>query len=151
MSLHIDETAHVFIAKGNQQQPLTGGVAVACCHDYTVWVEKGDHTYLVKSYPNGWTVNADGDKAFGHADNGAHSMHFHGGIIVANNPPVADADGPYQACAGQAVTFDGSGSYDSDPGDTPQYRWDFDSDGIYNTGWSDSPYVTWNKPNSRRN
>jgi hypothetical protein len=49
-----------------------------------------------------------------------------------NTPPVADAGGPYAGTAGSAITFDGSGSYDSDKGDQiVLYEWDLDYDGKY--------------------
>jgi LysM repeat protein/outer membrane biosynthesis protein TonB len=44
-----------------------------------------------------------------------------------NSPPVADADGPYEAMMGKGqaiVIFDGSGSSDSD-GTIESYEWDF--------------------------
>jgi len=41
-----------------------------------------------------------------------------------NEPPTADAGGPYSAGAGQTITFDGSGSHDPD-GDIDFYRWNF--------------------------
>ena len=41
-----------------------------------------------------------------------------------NEPPVADAGGPYSAGAGQVIVFDGSGSNDSD-GEIDFYRWNF--------------------------
>ena len=51
-----------------------------------------------------------------------------------NNPPVADAGGPYSAEGGQPVAFDGSGSYDPDPeGSIVSYEWDF-GDGSSGTG-----------------
>ncbi|HEC89195.1 MAG TPA: PKD domain-containing protein [Thermoplasmatales archaeon] len=41
-----------------------------------------------------------------------------------NNPPVADAGGPYSAAPDEPITFDGSNSYDSD-GEIKFYRWNF--------------------------
>lgn len=47
-------------------------------------------------------------------------------IIVGapNDPPVADAGGPYGGAVGGAVDFDGSGSFDTD-GSIVAYDWDF--------------------------
>ncbi len=61
-----------------------------------------------------------------------------------NQPPVADANGPYEAYEGSSINFDASGS--SDPNnDDLQYRWDFNNDATWDTDWSDSPYAdyTW--------
>lgn len=64
--------------------------------------------------------------------------------VCANQPPVADADGPYTGYEGSAIVFDASGSYDPD-GDTLSYRWDFENDGTWDTPWSNSPTAshTW--------
>ena len=51
-------------------------------------------------------------------------------VTVSNVPPVADADGPYWAEAGEEILLDGSGSYD--PGnDIVFFEWDFDADGAH--------------------
>jgi hypothetical protein len=64
-------------------------------------------------------------------------------ISVVNRWPIADANGPY-FCSGGEVVFDGSGSYDPDPGETESlvYRWDFDNDGNFDTDWLLDPTAT---------
>lgn len=43
-----------------------------------------------------------------------------------NDPPVAEAGGPYTVSVNQSITFDGSNSYDPDDGDSiTSYKWDF--------------------------
>ena len=60
-----------------------------------------------------------------------------------NNPPIADAGGPYIGFEGSPVIFDASGSYDPD-GDTLVYNWDLDDDGFMEFRfWLDSPFVEW--------
>ena len=51
-------------------------------------------------------------------------------VSNVNNPPIADADGPYYGKIGEIITLDGSGSYDPD-GNTLSYEWDTDGDGKY--------------------
>jgi VCBS repeat-containing protein len=55
-------------------------------------------------------------------------------INPVNDPPVAEAGGPYTGSEGSPVEFDGSGA-DVD-GDILQYRWDFEYDGTWDTEWS---------------
>lgn len=59
-----------------------------------------------------------------------------------NQPPVADAGGPYSANEddGAVIYFDASNSYDPD-GYITGYRWDFDGDGEWDTGWLSSPHL----------
>jgi len=47
-----------------------------------------------------------------------------------NQPPVADAGGPYIVNEGSPVVLDASGSTDPD-GDTMSYDWDYENDGTY--------------------
>ena len=63
-------------------------------------------------------------------------------VEIGNHDPVADADGPYEACMGQEITLDGSGSYDPDEpvGDSiVSYEWDLDNDGDYDDGVGVNP------------
>ncbi|HWR26924.1 MAG TPA: PKD domain-containing protein, partial [Candidatus Thermoplasmatota archaeon] len=51
-----------------------------------------------------------------------------------NQPPFAEAGGPYSGDAEGTITFDASGSYDPD-GTITGYRWDWTNDGTWDTGW----------------
>lgn len=62
-----------------------------------------------------------------------------------NQPPMADAGGPYYANVNNAIIFNGSGSSDTD-GTIIGYRWDFTNDGNYDTGWLTSATTTHNYP-----
>jgi hypothetical protein len=60
---------------------------------------------------------------------------------VCNQPPTADAGGPYEGYVGSPITLDASGSSDPNEEDELMYRWDFDNDGIWDTDWSSDPTV----------
>ncbi|MBD3290385.1 tandem-95 repeat protein, partial [candidate division KSB1 bacterium] len=50
--------------------------------------------------------------------------------LVTNEPPVADAGGPYSGNEGEPITFDASNSTDLE-GSIVQYEWDWNNDGTY--------------------
>ncbi|SES99864.1 parallel beta-helix repeat (two copies) [Methanococcoides vulcani] len=60
----------------------------------------------------------------------------------ANQPPVADANGPYVGNESTTITFDASGSYDPD-GSIVSYKWDLDDDGEFDDGTGVSVLHTW--------
>jgi VCBS repeat-containing protein len=53
-------------------------------------------------------------------------------VNAVNDPPTANAGGPYQVNEGDSVPLDGSGS-DPDQGDTLTYDWDLDNNGSFET------------------
>jgi len=59
--------------------------------------------------------------------------------VPVNQPPVADANGPYSGTTGTSLVFDGSASSDSD-GSIVSYSWDF---GDGNTGTGVTPAHTY--------
>ena len=61
--------------------------------------------------------------------------------IIENESPTADPGGPYYANVNNAITFDGSGSSDTD-GTIAGYRWDWTNDGTYDTDWLSSATTT---------
>jgi len=60
---------------------------------------------------------------------------------VPNEPPVADAGGPYTGTIGEPVTLDGSGSTDPD-GTIVAYEWDVDGDGQFDDATGVGPEIT---------
>ncbi|WP_445475813.1 PKD domain-containing protein [Methanococcoides methylutens] len=52
------------------------------------------------------------------------------GAASANQPPVADANGPYIGVVGLPITLDAAGSYDPD-GFIASWEWDIDGDGEF--------------------
>ena len=68
---------------------------------------------------------------------------------VCNQPPVADAGGPYTVDEGSSVALDGSGSADPN-NDIVLYEWDLDNDGEYDdaTGMTTSSTVDVDGPDS---
>jgi hypothetical protein len=80
--------------------------------------------------------------SFGETDTDQSSVVITG---QANTPPIADAGGPYTGKVGQAITLDGSASYDPDAGDSiVSYEWDIDNDGQYDDATGVTVQHTWN-------
>jgi len=50
--------------------------------------------------------------------------------FAPNQPPVANADGPYSGTVGTPVVFDAGNSHDPD-GEIALYEWDWENDGIF--------------------
>lgn len=63
---------------------------------------------------------------------------------VEQQPPVADAGGPYVTAEGESIGLDGTGSSDPNPGDELTYAWDTDGDGEF-----DDPAAGPNAPFAR--
>jgi PKD repeat protein len=72
-------------------------------------------------------------------------MQENGWLLPPNQPPVADAGGPYYANVGNSITFTGSGSTDTN-GTIAGYRWDWTNDGTYDTNWITSATTTHSYP-----
>ena len=70
------------------------------------------------------------------SDSGIKLRHLK---MTINEPPVAEAGGPYNGNEGSPVLFDVSGSYDPD-GSIISYEWDFQNDGT----WDDTTAVPTN-------
>ncbi|UCE35890.1 MAG: PKD domain-containing protein [Thermoplasmata archaeon] len=62
--------------------------------------------------------------------------------VKSNQPPVADANGPYFGDEGSTIQLDGSGTQDPD-GDYLWYFWDLDNDGYYDDSTDIKPKYFW--------
>jgi hypothetical protein len=61
--------------------------------------------------------------------------------IILNQPPVADAGGPYTMNEGDYFYLDGTGSMDPD-GTIESYAWDLDDDGEFDDGYGDKIVIS---------
>jgi PKD domain len=60
-------------------------------------------------------------------------------LLAINDPPVADAGGPYATQEGTNVVVTAAGSTDPDVGDSLTFAWDFDNDGSFDDATGVSP------------
>jgi glucose/arabinose dehydrogenase len=86
-------------------------------------------------------------------DGALYYTDFDGGRVqrvsfsTGNRAPTAAASAtPTSGSAPLAVSFDGAGSSDPDPGDTLDYAWDLDGDGAFDDSTAVSPARTYTAP-----
>lgn len=133
---------------------------------YTLTIELGyEHYFVVAGTPSGYSFDDASSVSGSVSGNEIHystvSAPLESQTLTGNkfwfisdtpqnNPPVADAGGPYMAQIGQTITLDGSGSYDPDPGDSIiSYEWDLDNNGQYNDATGVNPMWFWNSVGTR--
>lgn len=127
--------------KGHMAGTVTIGFdGMASCPGWSI--EENWQDYMFEKMDDGHTMKDAFDLANAAYSTIAPCVVFVGDedLIVGNNQPLPDANGPYVGYEGSVVNFDASESYDPDC-NVLEYRWDFLSDGTW-TGWSDSPYAT---------
>jgi hypothetical protein len=87
-------------------------------------------------YVTGRTTSTDFETkhAYQPSHAGGDKSHSEWDLFVVkleeNQPPTADAGGPYSVAEGSTVVLDGAGSSDPD-GDVLTYDWDLDGDGVF--------------------
>ncbi|MEM0492356.1 MAG: LamG-like jellyroll fold domain-containing protein [Candidatus Thermoplasmatota archaeon] len=81
-------------------------------------------------------------RLYNRALNDSEVRYLYEHVVEENNPPVADAGGPYVGTILSAINFDGSDCYDPEE-KTLTYRWDF---GDGNTSWSQNPTHIYTRP-----
>jgi hypothetical protein len=94
-------------------------------------------------------VAPDGDAIIAWTSNGQDGNStgiFAQRYAYTNDPPTANAGGPYTIAEGQSLTLAGSGT---DPdGDTLAFSWDVNSDGTFGDASGAAPQLTWTQLNA---
>jgi hypothetical protein len=104
-----------------EEWPPPGGCAAA--------VGCSDNTYLD---PVDWTLHGFGPPPANPPGN--FKLGVKGFPLLVDEPPVANAGGPYSGMVGDQITFDASSSTDPDDA-IVGYMWDWNYDGIWDTDW----------------
>jgi len=71
-------------------------------------------------------------------------LEANGLVTVKNNPPQAEAGGPYNGYSGVEITFQGEGSDVENT--TLTYEWDFNEDSVYDDATGESVSHTYEQP-----
>ncbi len=117
---------------------ITGGVGVTLFDDHGTPFDKSDDHYRVFGPADGitsggtWVITAIGSDLWLGTGRGVSVLPNYLNIpVVPNQPPTANAGGPYMVDEGGSVVLNGSGS---DPdGDVLTYAWDLDNNGTFET------------------
>jgi PKD repeat protein len=150
LTVTADFTAHTFDGSANDHVKVTmqfgangpdpyiriydtEGIARPC---YSSQSNNGSTSYPAEFQncilPDDGTYTVIASENYGDEVGGGYNLTLESGCLpeACNEPPIADPGGPYSGIEGQAITLDGSGSYDSD-GYLSSYKWDIDNDGTY--------------------
>jgi len=125
-----------FDASGSTVSPITGDTVITYSWDWDgdgTYDESSEETIATYTFDEAGTYEVTLKvTAF---DDVSDTDSLTVTVSAVNEIPIADPGGPYTALAGEEITFDGSGSSDSD-GEIAQYIWDFGDD---STGSEVSP------------
>ncbi|RDH88495.1 MAG: hypothetical protein DIZ78_00740 [endosymbiont of Escarpia spicata] len=113
-----------------------GSVGVTASNVYADTFSPEDYTVTLQVTDNGGTP-ANPDPAMTDSD----TLNVH--VETLQVPPVPVTNGPWAAIPGVPVIFDGSASFDPNPGDTiVSYEWDLNGNAVFNEVPDDGTPVT---------